>query len=206
MLIHVANTFVLLSFLVKEIMYLRLLSILGGFAFIGYFSLSFDVVQWSPISWNLLFILINLYQIIRIIIERRPIQFNERELQLKRKAFPNISDREWFELLKIGEWKYIPQENYSPAIFVNSILILSDGYLQKNTSHRNYFKLEQGSLIGGINFLTGKLLDEEFDCNCDIEILTWSIPSFRSFLQEKPQTSAEFQKLIGQEIIRHKNS
>ena len=84
MLIHLANILILLSFLVTEIMYLRLLSIFGGFAFIGYFSLNFDTVQWSGILWNSLFIMINLYQVVQLVIERRPIKFNERELQIKK--------------------------------------------------------------------------------------------------------------------------
>ena len=73
MLIHIANILILLSFLVTEIMYLRLLSIFGGLAFIGYFSLNFDTVQWSGILWNTLFIMINLYQVVQLVIERRPI-------------------------------------------------------------------------------------------------------------------------------------
>ena len=118
MLIHIINILILLSFLVTEIMYLRLLSIFGGLAFIGYFSLNFDTVQWSTIIlWNTLFIMINLYQVIQLVIERRPIKFNERELQLKKIAFPDISDREWLGLLEIGEWKTIVTSNYQSSIF-----------------------------------------------------------------------------------------
>ena len=130
MLIHIANILILLSFLVTEIIYLRLLSIFGGFAFIGYFSLNFDTVQWSGILWNTLFIMINLYQVVQLVIERRPIKFNERELQIKKIAFPDISDREWLGLLQIGEWKTIVKSNYQSSIFADTITILSDGQLR----------------------------------------------------------------------------
>ena len=206
MLIHLANILILLSFLVKEIMYLRLLSIFGGFAFIGYFSLNFDSVQWSGILWNSLFILINLYQVIQLIIERRPIKFNERELQMKKIAFPDISDREWLDLLNIGEWKTIAKSNYTSSIFTDTIVILSDGNLKCSHINRTSTNLSVGSLIGGICYLTGETVYEDISCSSDIEMLAWNISDFRVYVQSKPQVSASFQKLIGQEIVRQRVS
>ena len=206
MLIHIANILILLSFLVKEIMYLRILSIFGGFAFIGYFSLNFDTVQWSGILWNSFFILINLYQVIQLIIERRPIKFNERELQMKKIAFPDISDREWLDLLNIGEWKTIAKSNYTSSIFTDTIVILSDGNLKCSHINRTSTNLSVGSLIGGICYLTGETVYEDISCSSDIEMLAWNISDFRVYVQSKPQVSAGFQKLIGQEIIRQRVS
>ena len=206
MLIHIANILILLSFLVKEIMYLRLLSIFGGVAFIGYFSLNFETIQWSGVLWNSLFIMINLYQIIQLIIERRPIKFNERELQIKKIAFPDISDREWLDLLSIGKWKTISKSNYASSIFEDCIIILSEGHLEIHHSSEASTTLSVGSLIGGIYYLTGEAVSEDFSCQCDIEILTWNISDFRIYVQSRPQVSAGFQKLIGQEIIRQRAS
>ena len=206
MLIHIANILILLSFLVTEIMYLRLLSIFGGLAFIGYFSLNFDTVQWSGILWNTLFIMINLYQVVQLVIERRPIKFNERELQIKKIAFPDISDREWLGLLEIGEWKTIVRSNYQSSIFTDSITILSDGQIEIYQSDNETITLSQGSLIGGISYLTGEVMRENYSCTCDIEILKWNVSEFRVYVQSKPQVSACFQRLIGQEIIRQRAS
>ena len=151
------------------------------------------------------FISLNLYQVIKLILERRPVRFNERELQLKQKSFPHISDREWLKLLKLGEWKFIQKENYSPSIFTGSINLLSEGHLKLINTKQTNTLLEQGSLIGGIQFLTGQDITEKFSCHFDIEILSWSISEFRTFIQDKPHISAGFQKLIGQEIIRSKS-
>ena len=68
--IHVANIFYLVSFVNRDMMWLRILTCLG---------LSFGVVffttcptpMYGPTVWHVVFLVINAYQIYRLIIERR---------------------------------------------------------------------------------------------------------------------------------------
>ena len=70
-LIHVANVLYLLSYLVKDILWLRLLSILGGvLLMITYVSAVPPL--FTPLAWGAVFAAINGYQIYLLILERRP--------------------------------------------------------------------------------------------------------------------------------------
>jgi hypothetical protein len=69
-LIHVANVLLLLSFLVRNVLWLRLLNLLAGAAFIAYFASS-DPPAIAPLVWNALFLSINVVQGFCLLVERR---------------------------------------------------------------------------------------------------------------------------------------
>ncbi|MEM1129675.1 MAG: hypothetical protein AAGH83_04035, partial [Pseudomonadota bacterium] len=56
-LVNAANVVYLLSYSVRDILWLRILTVLGGMLLIPYFYLQV-VPLWVPISWNVFFILI----------------------------------------------------------------------------------------------------------------------------------------------------
>ena len=60
-LLHLANVLYLLSYLVKNVMALRLLTVVATVLLIVYFLI---LHLWGPVAWNLVFISINLHQIL----------------------------------------------------------------------------------------------------------------------------------------------
>ena len=71
-LIHVANVLYLFSYLVKDILWLRVLAVVAGLVLMAFY-----VLQPTPllaaIAWNVLFTIINVYQVYLLILERRPV-------------------------------------------------------------------------------------------------------------------------------------
>src|SRR5580700_8052424 len=101
MLIHLANVLLLLSFLARDILWLRLLNVLAGVAFIVYFAAG-AAPAWAPVGWNTLFLTINLAQIWRLVLERRPVRLSADEMALYQLAFRGLTPREFACLLAIG--------------------------------------------------------------------------------------------------------
>ncbi len=62
LMIYVANGLYLLSYMVKDILKLRLLTVVAACCLVTYFSTQPDPVT-SIIAWNLFFVLLNLAQI-----------------------------------------------------------------------------------------------------------------------------------------------
>jgi len=67
---------------VRDILWLRLLSILAGIALVPYFLYGEAQVLWVPMAWNGVFTLINLVQVYRLLTERRPVRLTEFERRL----------------------------------------------------------------------------------------------------------------------------
>ena len=71
-MVHVANFLYLTSYLVRDILWLRVLTIFAGLSLLPFYCNCSDHILWAPIGWNALFITVNLVQIGILLRERRP--------------------------------------------------------------------------------------------------------------------------------------
>lgn len=69
-LVHVANVLYLVSYLVKDVLWLHVLTVVAGLVSMPYFGLRADPL-WAPVAWNVVFVAINTYQIHLLWRERR---------------------------------------------------------------------------------------------------------------------------------------
>ncbi len=92
-LIHIANCLYLASYVMRDVLWLRLFTVIAATCLVGYFY--FNSVPILPvIYWNLFFILLNLCWIIRLILERRPPQADEDGRRPGKLAFDVITPDE----------------------------------------------------------------------------------------------------------------
>ncbi len=75
-LVHTANVLYLASYSVRDILWLRILTVVAALFLIGYFYFRADPLL-AAIYWNLLFIALNLFWIGRLLWERRPIKLSQ---------------------------------------------------------------------------------------------------------------------------------
>ena len=94
----------MLAYLLKDILWLRLLTILSCLATITFAYLVTGGPYWTVISWSLLFTAINTVQIAIIIRERAGVDFTEVEKELHETLFKNFAPFEFMKLMRIGKW------------------------------------------------------------------------------------------------------
>ena len=87
--LHVANLLILSSFLMRNILVLRLLSITGGVFFATYF-LSQNPPMTAPVKWNILFAIVNLTQIVRLLRANRKVPLCVEETFIKDAIFHSL--------------------------------------------------------------------------------------------------------------------
>jgi hypothetical protein len=93
-----------LSYSVRDILWLRWFAVAAALTNIPYFMFQ-PIKLWPPVIWALVFTAINLYQILRIYMERRPVVLSEDEQTLYKMGFGSLRPREFVSLLLAGEWK-----------------------------------------------------------------------------------------------------
>src|SRR6266436_9645334 len=79
---HLASILTMAAYLLKDILWLRLLTILSCFAGIAFNYFVPATTLWTIIYWNVLFAAINIVQCAIIIRERSGIQFTDEEKEL----------------------------------------------------------------------------------------------------------------------------
>lgn len=103
-LVHFSNILLLVSYSVRDILWLRWFAVAAALTNMPYF-LSQPDVLWPPVLWAAVFTIINLYQIARIYLERRPVVLSDDERKLYDMAFRSLRPREFVSLMLAGEWK-----------------------------------------------------------------------------------------------------
>src|SRR5882672_11240055 len=101
---HLASILTMAAYLLKDILWLRLLTILSCFAGIAFNYFVPATPLWSVIYWNVLFAAINIVQIAIIIRERTGIHFTEEEKELHDTLFKNFAPFEFMKLMRVGQW------------------------------------------------------------------------------------------------------
>ena len=101
--IHIANVLYLLSYSMRDVLWLRILTVIAIGFLIPYFYLRSEPLM-APIYWNLLFTAINLYWIARLLNERRPVRLSDDEQRLCRLGFRTLTPRDMLKLLKLAAW------------------------------------------------------------------------------------------------------
>lgn len=96
--IHAANVLYLVSYLTRDIMWLRLLTCCGLILGIAFFTCQPKPFYW-PCAWQVVFLGINVVQIRRLIYERRRVKLSVDREQVAREAFKDLSRDEMLNLL-----------------------------------------------------------------------------------------------------------
>ena len=203
MLIHIANLIILSSFLVSDVIWLRCLSVVGGFAWIGYFTFSIPTIGWAGIGWNVVFISINLYYIIQLILERRPVHLTDQERALKHQLAPDLEARTWADILKLGKTIRHQGILIEAGNELKSVYLLLNGQL--SVSHRGVSDaLTAGSLIGGVSYLNNLPYPDQIESSEEVEMIHWSKPTLQEYLERTPEALTIFQQLFGSEITQQR--
>lgn len=107
--VHGANVLYLFSYLVRDILWLRMLTVVAASTLLPFFYFRPEPLL-APIYWNLLFTVLNLYWIVRLILERRPVHLTGNDLRLYQLVFRCLTPREMLKLLKLGLWEQAAPE------------------------------------------------------------------------------------------------
>src|SRR5678816_704623 len=103
-LVHLSNVLLLVAYSVRDILWLRWFAVAAALTNIPYFLLQ-GTVLWPPVLWALVFTAINLYQIARLYLERRPVVLSADERKLYDLGFQSLRPREFVALALVGEWR-----------------------------------------------------------------------------------------------------
>jgi len=199
--LHCANAVVLVSFLARDILWLRTLSILGGCFFIAFYA-NLDGVLWEGIAWNVLFIAINLVHIGRLVLERRPVRLSENEARLRQLLFGGLSPRSLRRLVQVGEWRdHAEQEALvKQGQSLKHLMVLLKGRVAVDVDGERIAELRAGRLVGELSWVTGKPPSADVVTLEASRCLCWDTARLSTLLERNPAIHQALQVAIGQDI------
>jgi CRP-like cAMP-binding protein len=200
-LVHFSNVLMLISYSVREILWLRWFAVAAAITNIPYFLLQ-PKKLWPPVIWALVFTAINLYQILRIYLERRPVVLSENEQKLYDMGFRSLRPREFVSLLMAGEWKTAAPGD-SVLIQgepVSSLGIAISGSLKLRKDDKDVMSLQPGYIIGTALALTGQPSPVAAIFTEPARYFCWPLSNIRAFLDKRPDLRLALQSLVNRDL------
>ena len=200
-LVHFSNILLLVSYSVRDILWLRWFAVAAALTNMPYFLLQHTVL-WPPVLWALVFTAINLYQISRIYLERRPVVLSPDEQRLYALAFQSLRPREFVSLTLVGEWK---DATAGDKILVEGepvsrVCVAISGRADVHKQGQRIGTLEPGHLIGTAVALMGASSPVEATFTEPSRYMSWPISSLRTFVDKRPDMRVTLQRLVNRDL------
>ncbi len=144
-----ANLIFVGAYWVKDILLLRLISIVGELVVIPFYLLQTEPL-WTPMTWSCVFITIHATRAWGILKERRPVEFTADEQVLYDKRFSVLTRPQFKRLLSIGEWLDLDRGHvlHSTGDPADSLLAVVRGELEARRNGRLLGYSHSGDLAG----------------------------------------------------------
>ena len=199
---HLAFGLIAFSFLVKDILYLRILSILASlFSVLYNFYIPVEPM-WLAINWNIIFVLVNIYHIAVIIYEKRPVKMSSKEKELYETMFRGLTPVEFLKITKIAQWKKYktPFPIITQGKPVKDLILIYNGLVDILVNDNKVAELKDGQFVGEMSFLTEKPATATCIVKHDTECLVWKQPEFKDLLKRNPSLYFTIQSLLSEQV------
>jgi len=200
-LVHFSNILMLVSYSVRNMLWLRWFAVAAALTNMPYFLFQREIL-WPPVLWAMVFTAINLYQIVRIYLERRPVVLSDDEQRLYDLGFHALRPRDFVSLVVAGEWKdgIVGDKLLTEGQPVTSICIPISGTLAVRRRAEYLGHLEPGQIIGSALALTGKHSPVDVAFTAPARYMCWRLSSIRTFLDKRPELRVTLQGLVNQDL------
>jgi hypothetical protein len=200
-LVHASNILLLLSYSVRDMLWLRWFAVAAAIIVIPYY-LAQPTVLWPPIAWGMVFTIINLVQIARIYWERRPVVLSAEEQRLYDLSFATLRPRDFLSFAMTGEWKDAqPGETILVRERrVDAIAIAIDGEVDVHQDGKLLGTMKPGEAVGLALAFTQDPSPIDAAFRARGRYIRWQVDAIETFLSRKPEIRAVLQRHVNREL------
>src|SRR5262245_30127560 len=187
---HFSYALIAISYWLTDIFWLRIVAVVGLSFEILYFWHSGGDLR-TGIGWDIIFIVINLYQLYRLAKERLSLRLPEGERDLLRSALTGLDDSQVARLIGAGAFVDLPdgatlaEENET----LKKMFFICSGRARVVIGGREVSHLEQGSFVGEVAFLANKLATATVIAEGDLRAITFDRDELRQFFDKETEVA-----------------
>ena len=202
-LIHIANILYLFSYIMRDILWLRVLTVAAACFLIPYFYFRPDPLI-PAIFWNLVFTSLNVFWICRLLLERRPVKLSDDEQQLCQIAFLTLTPREMKKILNLSSWSNaVANECFvSKDEPLERLILIYSGKANVEIDGQKVGELHAGQFIGEMSYFTDDVAAANVVATQDTRYVSWPKDRLRSFLDSNSDLRAAFQIILGSVLAK----
>jgi len=198
---HLSYVLIALSYWLTDIFWLRVMAIMGLSLEILYFLLSGGDLR-TGIGWDIIFILINAYQLARLIQDRLAFRLPEEERNLLRGVLVGLDDSQIVRLLSAGEFAEIPKgttlaDEGEP---LEKLFFICEGNANVTIGDRKISQLEKGNFVGEVAFLTDRPATATVTTDSPLRALVFEKSALNELFRTEAAVAGPIYQLLGREL------
>lgn len=200
---HLSNALYTIGSGFRNILYLRWAFILAAIMEIIYDAFISGKILWTPFLWSIALIIINVYQILRVIYQKRFLNLSEDEL----KAFVMIGDKmdvlNFKKIMRAGTWenfaehKNVINENEK----AEKVFLVVEGEAEVKIKDRQISIIKKGSFIGEMSFLTGEFPSASVTAAANTKLIGWEKDRLKTLMAKDHLLKHEIHSLFSNDLI-----
>jgi CRP-like cAMP-binding protein len=203
LLVHGANVLLLVSYSVRNILWLRWFAVASALTVVPYFLMQQHIL-WPPVFWAGVLTAINLYQIARLYAERRPVVLSGDEQKLYDLGYQALRPREFLSLVDTGEWKDAApgDQVLTEGEPVTAVSIAIAGKIEIGKQGQFLTIIEPGYVVGTALALTDAPSPLTASFTEAGRYIQWPLSQLRIFLDRKPDLRLAVHQHMNQDLAR----
>jgi len=200
--LHIANILWLCAYLVRDILWLRMLTVVGFIAAVPYYA-GGETVMVEPLVWMGVSLSINLFQIFLLFRERWPRDLQDAERELYDTVFSDLSPGEFVKLLKVGAWHTTKagETLVADGTVVGHMMVLSSGEAEVRKGDTLLASLKPGQFVGEMSFLTGDKAGADVIAPGVAKLMRWPQTELEAFLAKHGGLSFKVRGVLGRDVV-----
>jgi CRP-like cAMP-binding protein len=203
LLIHAANMLFLVAYMVRDILWLRILTVIATLCLIPYYFTRPEPMV-VPIYWSLVFAALNVYWIVRLLLERAPMKLNADEQKLCELVFRTMSPREMITLLKLATWEHAETgecfvERHKPS---SRLMVIYSGRACAEVDGLRVAELEPGQFIGSIDYVTQETASADILAIEPTRYVSWPKSELKDFMSRNPELHSALKSTLAIDLAR----
>ena len=187
-LLNCAYIIVLVAYMAKKMVWLRLLTIAGNILVVPYYLYFVEPPLWNSIGWACIYILINLVMLLYLYLESRPIELSDLEQNIYNMTFKSLEPRVFKKLIDHGSLEeFQPEVNLvTRDSELDSLMYVVEGEAEVVLKHGEQLIIPTGGFIGEQSYITGEKTSADVKTGKEAaKIIRWNSEALRKHLAGK---------------------
>lgn len=199
LLLNLSYVLIAVALILRDILWLRAAWTGGQVCMIAY-----SVLINEPVimAWNSIFLSINAFQVIRIILERRDVRLTEELEYIYKNVFPLMSKREFLKVWNTGHVREVTDEcivrQGQPQ---NHLYLIIDGKVSIKKGNREVARLGRSCFFAEMSFLTDTPATADVTAVGTVKCNAWEQTRLHHFRDTEPELFIKIQSAVSRDLM-----
>jgi len=201
---HVSYLIIAVSYWLTNIYWLRVTAVIGLCLEIAYFVLVSGVTLYTGIGWDLVFIVINLFHLLRLTRERLRVHLASDDRDLLRTLFDGLDDAQIGMLLNSASWHKAPvgEQLTIEGAPVPALMLIAAGQVSVDVGDQTVARMGPGSFIGEMAFLSGGTASATVTATLPTRVMKIEQSRLKTLLVIDSQIASVLHRLLGADLAQ----